>query len=181
MPLLASYRVSAARSMAYNHPDPESLMQRRKASLQITLVLIGAVSLVSCSKPPADVRRDEYASLENCLADWDNNPDRCRAEITPNTAATTNTTRSSSSGYMTRYYGPSYSWFPDGRRDYGRTSGIASSRGSSSSSSTGSSRLGSSRSIGSQSLSSSARAGSSSSSISRGGFGSSSSARSSSS
>jgi uncharacterized protein YgiB involved in biofilm formation len=159
-------------------------MRRRKASLHISLVLIGAVSLASCGKSASDVRRDEYASLEDCLSDWDNNPNHCRAEIVdkPATATQSGATGSSSTRYITRYYGPPYDWYSDGRRDYGRQSGIASSRSGSSSSATGSSRLGSSRSIGAQSLSSSSSrsAASSSSSISRGGFGSS-SARSSSS
>ena len=155
-------------------------MRRRKASLHITLVLIGAASLANCAKPP-EIRRDEYAKLEDCLADWDNNPDHCKVEIAQKDAAgvaPSTGTSSSRSSFYPRYYGPSYDYYSDGRRDYGRASGIGSSRSttSGSTSSGSSSRLGSGRSIGSHSLPSHS---SSSSSSSRGGFGSSASAHSS--
>ena len=134
-------------------------MRGRKASLRVTLVLIGAASLVSCGKSlETAVRRDEYASLQDCLADWEKDEKHCSAEV----ADSRQTGQSSRSGsnfpYYTRYYGPSYYSHADGRRDYS-ASGITSSRPSSAGITSGAAN----RSIGS----------SSASSVSRGGFGSS--------
>lgn len=48
----------------------------RRASKQITLVLIGTAALASCSQQPVTNTRDQYASLEDCAADW-GRPEHC--------------------------------------------------------------------------------------------------------
>ncbi len=50
-------------------------MSRRRSSREITLVLIGT-ALASCSQQPATQTRDQYASLEDCAADW-GRPEHC--------------------------------------------------------------------------------------------------------
>ncbi len=51
-------------------------MVRRRSSTQITLVLLGTVTLVGCSQQAAPTARDQYASMEDCAADW-GRPERC--------------------------------------------------------------------------------------------------------
>jgi uncharacterized protein YgiB involved in biofilm formation len=51
-------------------------VSRRRSSTQITLVLIGTVTLVGCSEQTTSTARDHYASLEDCAADW-GRPERC--------------------------------------------------------------------------------------------------------
>lgn len=51
-------------------------MKNRRASHQITLVFIGAAALAACSEQPAEGVRDQYASAEDCAADW-GRPDNC--------------------------------------------------------------------------------------------------------
>ena len=51
-------------------------MVRRRSSAQITLVLIGTVTLVGCSQQSTPSARDHYASLEDCAADW-GRPESC--------------------------------------------------------------------------------------------------------
>ena len=51
-------------------------MNRRRSSAQITLVLIGTVTLVGCSQQTTPTARDHYASLEECAADW-GRPESC--------------------------------------------------------------------------------------------------------
>jgi len=51
-------------------------MTRRRASQRITLVLIGAAALAACSEQPAQGVRDQYASAEDCAADW-GRPENC--------------------------------------------------------------------------------------------------------
>jgi uncharacterized protein YgiB involved in biofilm formation len=51
-------------------------MTRRRSSRQITLVLIGTAALASCSQQPTTNTRDQYASLEDCAADW-GRPEHC--------------------------------------------------------------------------------------------------------
>jgi hypothetical protein len=51
-------------------------MSRRRSSTQITLVLIGTVTLAGCSQQSAPAARDHYASLEDCAADW-GRPESC--------------------------------------------------------------------------------------------------------
>lgn len=50
-------------------------MNRRRSSTHITLVLIGTATLVGCGQQ-APAARDQYASLEDCAADW-GRPERC--------------------------------------------------------------------------------------------------------
>lgn len=76
------------------------LKKLRKSSSQVTLVLIGLAGLgglSGCSKE--EVRRDVYATKEDCLADWGNNPASCeQAKDRP---------RTSSGGHY--FYGAPYS------------------------------------------------------------------------
>ena len=51
-------------------------MPRRRSSASITLVLIGTVTLVGCSQQSTPSTRDQYASLEDCAADW-GRPESC--------------------------------------------------------------------------------------------------------
>jgi uncharacterized protein YgiB involved in biofilm formation len=124
--------------------------------MQITLVLIGAASLASCGKSvEPEIRRDEYASLQDCLADWDAKAEHCSAEVADSRQTGQTSRATTNFPYYTRYYGPSYNYHPDGRRDY-HSSNLNSRSGFSS----GSSSRAPSKSIGS-------------SSVSRSGFGSS--------
>lgn len=63
----------------------------RRASRNITLVLIGAAALQGCS-PASDtqpVARDDYQSLEDCAADW-GRPESCeRQQLTTNAGSST--------------------------------------------------------------------------------------------
>lgn len=72
---------------------------KRKSSSRVTLVLIGAAAmaaLAGCSKD--EVRRDLYASKEDCLADWGNSPQDCEPAYDRPTGSAT----------RTHYYGPPY-------------------------------------------------------------------------
>lgn len=51
-------------------------MTRRRASNHVTLVLIGAAALAACNQQPATNTRDQYASLDDCAADW-GRPESC--------------------------------------------------------------------------------------------------------
>jgi uncharacterized protein YgiB involved in biofilm formation len=51
-------------------------MDRRRASRNITLVLIGTAALAGCEQPPPKMARDHYASIEDCAADW-GRPELC--------------------------------------------------------------------------------------------------------
>lgn len=78
------------------------LKKFRKSSSQITLVLIGATALGAtiggCSRE--EMRRDVYASKEDCLADWGNNPTDCEPAYDRRTGSAT----------TTHYYGRPYSY-----------------------------------------------------------------------
>ena len=67
----------------------------RKSSVRVTLVLIGAAALAGCGRDE-EMRRDVYASREDCLADWGNKPEDC----TP-----ASDRRHAGSGF---FYGPLY-------------------------------------------------------------------------
>jgi uncharacterized protein YgiB involved in biofilm formation len=79
-------------------------MRKRKASLSITLVLIGAAGLAGCDEAPQDgaqyASRDVYASLEDCRKDW-GRPEQC--DPVPGSASGGGSTG-------VRYYGP---WYGD--------------------------------------------------------------------
>ena len=47
----------------------------RKSSKRVTLVLVG-LAAAACSRDP-QVKRDVYASREDCLADWARKPEDC--------------------------------------------------------------------------------------------------------
>ena len=117
------------------------LKKIRKSSSRVTLVLIGLAGLGGCGGDPRDV----YASREDCLADWGNQPEDCTPATDPGHA---------SRGY---FYGPAVV-----HRSWGSRSSSPSRSWSSSSSRPSSS--GSSR---------SSTSWGSSGSSSRGGFGSS--------
>lgn len=121
------------------------LKKLRKSSGRVTLVLIGLSALAGCGKEQ-EMRRDVYASREDCLADWGNKPEDC----TPATEK-----RHQGSGF---FYGPIYAL---GAMNAMRGSGAAWT-------SNNNARPGS-RAIGSSSAGSPSRSGG----ISRGGFGSS--------
>lgn len=74
------------------------LKKLRKSSSRVTLVLIGVAALGGCGKDEDDVRRDVYATREDCLADWSNRPEDC-------TPATEDKHRRH--GY---FYGPSHTY-----------------------------------------------------------------------
>ena len=82
-------------------------MRRRRASLHITLVLIGAAGLSACGRAPEpQLRRPIYASLEDCKADWDA-PQACESFTDPGTSpGSTGGSGARPSG--THYYGPYY-------------------------------------------------------------------------
>lgn len=73
----------------------------RKSSTRVTLVLIGAAAaLAGCgNSSDADLRRNLYASKEDCVADW-GDPKECEQSAAP-----------SSGGRAGRvWYGPSYAY-----------------------------------------------------------------------
>lgn len=47
---------------------------RRRSTLQITLVLIGSLAATGCSKKE---ERHVYTSKQDCLDDWNNDPQKC--------------------------------------------------------------------------------------------------------
>jgi len=49
---------------------------KRRCSTQITLVLIGTAALGGCSQQQVPQARDQYASVEDCAADW-GRPESC--------------------------------------------------------------------------------------------------------
>jgi uncharacterized protein YgiB involved in biofilm formation len=124
------------------------LRKLRKSSGRMTLVLVGISVLAACGKNE-EMRRDVYASKEDCLADWGNKPEDC----TPSTEK-----RHQGGGF---FLGPLYAM-----------SAMNAMRGGSGSAWTANNaaRPGS-RAIGSSSAGSPARSGGGS--VSRGGFGSS--------
>lgn len=69
----------------------------RRASVHVTLVLIGAAALTGCSSEPETPRaRDTYLTLDDCAADW-GRPDYCeRQQVT------------TSAGSSTYFHGPTY-------------------------------------------------------------------------
>ncbi len=77
------------------------LKRVRRASGQVTLVLIGAaavaVTLAGCAKN--ETRRDVYASRQDCLADWGNTPSDCEPAYD----------RPTGNANTTHYYGRPYS------------------------------------------------------------------------
>jgi uncharacterized protein YgiB involved in biofilm formation len=78
-------------------------MPQRKASVRVTLVLIGA-ALAGCDSPSEEVmRRDIYANLEDCAKDW-GRPEFCEQQA----ATTSSSSGATRTGY--HYYGP---WYDD--------------------------------------------------------------------
>ena len=77
------------------------LKRVRRSSGRVTLVLIGAATLTAtlsgCSND--EVRRDAYASKQDCLADWGNTPADCTPAYD----------RPTGNGAVTHYYGRPYS------------------------------------------------------------------------
>ncbi len=78
------------------------LKRVRRSSGCVTLVLIGAATVAAtlsgCSKE--QVRRDVYASKQDCLADWGNKPTDCEPAYD----------RPTGNGANTHYYGRPYSY-----------------------------------------------------------------------
>jgi uncharacterized protein YgiB involved in biofilm formation len=91
----------------------------RKSSARVTLVLLGAAALASCGQQESTLRRDLYASKEDCLKDWG---DELKCAEQPGPA------RSGSSGYHGSYwYGPSYRSGDYGSSPVGRPHGTVDS------------------------------------------------------
>jgi hypothetical protein len=65
----------------------------RKSSTYVTLVLIGTAALAGCTDSSTPGRRTQYATKEECLADW-GDPAECERQET-----------TSASGARTHYYG----------------------------------------------------------------------------
>ena len=78
------------------------LKRVRRSSGRVTLVLIGAAALTAtlagCAKE--QVRRDVYASKQDCLADWGNKPADCEPAYD----------RPTGNGAVTHYYGRPYAF-----------------------------------------------------------------------
>ena len=78
------------------------LKRVRRSSGRVTLVLIGAAALSAtisgCSKE--EVRRDVYASKQDCLGDWGNTPKDCEPAYD----------RPTGNGAITHYYGRPYTY-----------------------------------------------------------------------
>jgi uncharacterized protein YgiB involved in biofilm formation len=124
------------------------LRKLRRSSGRMTLVLVGLSVLAACGKNE-EMRRDVYASREDCLADWGNKPEDC----TPSTEK-----RHQGGGF---FLGPLYAM----------TAMNAMRGGSGSAWTANNAARPGSRAVGSASAP--ARSSGSSGSISRGGFGSS--------
>ncbi len=93
------------------------LKRLKKSSRRVTLVLIGSAALAGMAGcEDEEVRRDLYASKEDCLADWGNSPKDCEPAYD----------RPTGNAATTRYYGRPYTY---------RSSSSSSSRSTSSRSS----------------------------------------------
>src|SRR3954464_3519939 len=73
------------------------MSSKRKSSAHVTLALIGLATGAGCSRDP-EMKRDVYASKQDCLADWNNKPEDC--------TAATDRPRHSGGGFF--FYGPMY-------------------------------------------------------------------------
>lgn len=78
----------------------------RKSSACVTLVLIGAAALSGCGDSSAPNRRAQYATKEECLADW-GDPKECEQQQA----------RTSSGSHF--FWGPSGGYGGYGSRSYG--------------------------------------------------------------
>jgi uncharacterized protein YgiB involved in biofilm formation len=78
------------------------LKRIRKSSTRVTLVLIGAAALGATISGCAqeEIRRDVYASKEDCLADWGNDPKDCEPAYD----------RRTGNAATTHYYGRPYAY-----------------------------------------------------------------------
>lgn len=99
------------------------LKKVRKSSSHITLVFIGAATVAAtlngCSKE--EIRRDVYASKQDCLADWGHTPADCEPAYD----------RRTGNAAVTHYYGRPYSFTGSGSPSHsGKTIGSSTvSRG----------------------------------------------------
>ena len=73
-------------------------IRRRNSSHHVTLVLLGAATLVACSQDERTLRRDAYATRDDCVADWG---DEVKCEQSPAPAT-------SPSGFHGYWFGPAY-------------------------------------------------------------------------
>lgn len=69
---------------------------RRRSTLQITLVLVGTLTLTGCNKKE---ERHVYTNKQDCLDDWNNDPKNCEE-------VGTNSPHYRSNAHY--YYGPWY-------------------------------------------------------------------------
>jgi len=73
-------------------------IRQRKSSARVTLVLLGAAALAACGQEDESLRRDLYASKDDCVQDWG---DELKCE--PQTST------ENSFGFRSAYwYGPIY-------------------------------------------------------------------------
>jgi uncharacterized protein YgiB involved in biofilm formation len=71
----------------------------RKSSARVTLVLLGAAALASCSQDESTLQRDLYDTKEDCLKDWGDEL-KCAEQSSPGPTGS-----SYRGGY---WYGPMY-------------------------------------------------------------------------
>lgn len=91
---------------------PKMSRRPRKSSACVTLVLIGAAALSGCGDSPTANRRSQYASREECLADW-GDPKECEQQVA----------RTGSGSHF--YWGPSGGYGGYGSRGSGSGSSAA--------------------------------------------------------
>jgi uncharacterized protein YgiB involved in biofilm formation len=72
----------------------------RKSSARVTLVLLGAAALTACGNDDETLRRDVYASKNDCVRDW-GDEQKCEAKPAESSAG-----NGHGGGFY--YFGPSY-------------------------------------------------------------------------
>jgi uncharacterized protein YgiB involved in biofilm formation len=83
--------------------------QQRRSSVRISLLLAGVTGLAGCGPDPnTQFRRDVYASIEDCKADWTRDQ---LCEKAPQASPGTSPGGTYYGG--TYYYGPRYLWSRD--------------------------------------------------------------------
>jgi len=83
-----------------------------KRSHEVLLWMLGAgmgVSMLSEEKTVEQLKRDSYASKEECLRDWEYSEENCK-EDTSGSSHVSSSGGGGSSGGGTRYNGPRYYW-----------------------------------------------------------------------
>src|SRR5207253_3230856 len=89
----------------------------RKSSSRITLVFLGAAALAACGQEGDALRRDVYATKDDCLKDWGDEL-KCEQQTAP---------ARSNGSHGVYWYGPMYRSGQFGSSGYGRPRGSADS------------------------------------------------------